>query len=465
MGKNYDGEKKSSTKKHIGKYKQMLKNKVRYYFDVEEFADIVEYYINKEKLKEAETALNYALNQHPGAYILLLKQAQIFVESERPENALSLLKKLRAIHPEEHEVYFWIGIVEISKNNIESAEENFDKLLKFIKEEDKDILLLVAFSYIQHGEFEIALRYLTKAYKIDPKDSYVLYDSAYCYEQIQDYDNSIFFYKKYLEENPFEATVWYNLGVIFSKNGETENAIEAYDFSIAVNPRFSSPYYNKAVLLSSIGKNTEAIELFNELLSIEHNSIDGLLGLAECYRTTEEFDLSYKTYEKVLELDKNNVDALYGIASVAALTDNNLEGLNYVIRALRIEKRNPELYYLSAKIFNRLGYLDRAETQFVKAISINPEIPKYWISYIDIYSDDEYDKIIEILSEAVKILPADAKLKYTLAKYLFLNQSPEKASKILEKAVAINPAMLEEFFEDCPDAAQYTGAKLMTKTG
>lgn len=465
MGKNNDGEKKSSTKKHIGKYKLMLKNKVRYYFDVEEFADIVEYYINKEKLREAETALNYALNQHPGAYILLLKQAQIYVESERPEEALSLLKKLRAIHPEEAEVYFWIGIVEISKNNIDSAEENFDKLLKFLKEEDKDILLLVAFSYIQHGEFSNALRYLNKAYKIDPKNSYVLYDSAYCYEQIQDYENSIVFYKKYLEINPFESTVWYNLGVIFSKNGETENAIEAYDFSIAVNPKFAAPYYNKALLFAEIGKTNDAVELYNELLSIEQNSTDGLLGLAECYRTMEEFELSTKTYEKVLALDKNNVDALYGMASVAALTDNNLEGLNYVIRALRIEKRNPELYYLSAKIFNRLGYLDRAEVQFQKAITLNPEKAKYWISYIDIFTDQESEKIIEILSEASKIIPTDAQIKYLLAQYLYMNKSGEKASKILEKAVALSPDLLDEFLENCPEAAQYAGAKLMTKTG
>jgi len=464
MGKNFDGEKKSSVKKHIGKYKLMLKEKSMSYFDVEEFEDIVEYFINKEKITEAQNALKYALNLHPGAFSLLLKQAQVYVESEKTEKALAVLGKLKAIHPEEPEIYFWLGMVEISKKNFEAAENDFAKLLKFMKEDDEEILLLVAFSYIQQGEFKRALLYLKKAYSINQKNSYVLYDLAYCYEQIKDYEKSAINYQKYLEENPFEANVWYNLGVIFTNLGENEKAIDAYDFSIAIKPDFSHSLYNKAILLENDNKNEEAIDVYKDFLKIEKNSIEGLNGLATCYRKLEEYKLAEETYKIALEKDKNNIDTLYGIAAVSALTDQNLEGLNYIIRVLRIEKTNPDVHYLAAKIFSRLGYFERSEESFIKALTLMPDNPKFWVSFSELFYETDVQKSIELLDEAIKIIPDNAEIMYLLAEYSFYAKNNEKASEYLKQAVALDKELLNDFLQKCPSAVNNKEVKLITQS-
>jgi tetratricopeptide (TPR) repeat protein len=452
MEKNNDGDKKSSVKKHIGKYKSMLKSKHRYYFDVEEFEDIIEYFISKEKPLEAENAIKYALNLHPGAFNLLMKQAQIYVETERPDEAMKLLMKLKAIQPEAPEVYFWIGIVEMSKNNINNADENFMKLLEVMKDEDEDILLLAAFSFIQHGEYKRAIHYLKRAFNISPKNKYALYDLAYCYEQIKDYHNASLYYRKYLEENPYEASVWYNFGVINSMLQEYETAIDAYDFAIAIDPKLNSALYNKAVIYSNLSRFDEAISTFIEFLETEKNSIDGNNGLGDCYRKIEEYENAEKAYLKVLEIDKNNIDALYGISAVCALSDQNLEGLNYVIRALRIEKRNPEFFYLAAKIFLRLGYNQKSEEHFIKALEIDPFKVKYWKSFSELFVETEPEKSISIIKEALKVIPENADLYYLLAEYLFNFNKQEHANKFLAKAKNLDPDYLNEFFENCPEA-------------
>ena len=67
------GEIKSS----IEKFKRMLKTNMNFYFDAQEFEDIIVHYLSHGDNQLAKKALQMGLGQHPSCHELLLLQSEI----------------------------------------------------------------------------------------------------------------------------------------------------------------------------------------------------------------------------------------------------------------------------------------------------------------------------------------------------------------------------------------------------
>ncbi len=453
MENNSKGNDSPYADKHIGRYKSMLKKQARYYFDVEEFEGIIDYFLEKGKVKEAENALKYSFKLHPDSVSLKLKQAHILIDRDEIETAFNLLNQMKSIQSKEPEVYFLLGFIEVANSNIDNAEDHFIEYLR-LGGTDDEVLSSIAFVYEQNGIFDKAIQYLNKAYSLNEKNKYVLYDLAYCWEQAGDLEKSAEFYEKYLEENPFSANGWYNYGVINNLLKRYKKAIEAYDFAIALKPGFSSAYFNKASVLANRGKCKEAIDVHKEFLKIEKRNIQSLTHLADCYRKISDLSNAMKFYKKALKVDKYYSDALYGVASVYYLKNDYLEGLNYIIRATKNNNKNFEYHYLSGLLFSNLGHVEKAEVCFLKSLKINPFSKKIWLSYADLFTKENDDRTMNILLEAEKIVPDNAEINYRLAAYFFDLNNIVLANKHLEKAITVDADLVHQFLDYCPNAME-----------
>ena len=92
---NYNSE---ETQSSVLKFEQMLKTNLIYFFDAQEFEDIVVHYLGFGENQLAKKALKMALEQHPGNYELMLLQSEIFILEEKYESALEVLEYLSLIH-------------------------------------------------------------------------------------------------------------------------------------------------------------------------------------------------------------------------------------------------------------------------------------------------------------------------------------------------------------------------------
>lgn len=61
-----------------------------------------------------------------------------------------------------------------------------NRVIDFENEGKDDVLLDIAYIYIEHGYFNEAMEWLLKGYKINPKNSDLLFELAFCYEQLDE---------------------------------------------------------------------------------------------------------------------------------------------------------------------------------------------------------------------------------------------------------------------------------------
>ena len=81
----------------LNRWEDMLKNKKKYFFDVFEFENIIDYYIDIDKANNALNAINLASEQHPSSINIQLKKAQVLVEKGLSNQALKIIDNIELI--------------------------------------------------------------------------------------------------------------------------------------------------------------------------------------------------------------------------------------------------------------------------------------------------------------------------------------------------------------------------------
>mgnify|MGYP005841505109 CR=1 FL=1 len=445
----------SSVPESVRRYKLMLKTQERTYFDLSEYEEIIEYFLERGLIEKAEDALSYAQKTYPNAKEIYLKEAQVLVEKKDFVAAENILNELHPKMNGEADFYFLYGYMYAVKEEFEKADLFFTKFIKLSSNPNKaDAYSSVAFVYVQTGDYDTALKYLKSGEKHYPESSYILYDSAFCHEKVGNYNESIRYYEKYLKDHPFSANVWYNLAVVYNLNEQTEKAIEAYDFALALDPKFLAASINKAHTELNTGKYANALKSYESFLKYKPESAEALSGLGDCYRFMADYDQATEYYRNALKADKYFANALYGIALVYYEKEYNFEGLNFVLRALKKDKLNASYHFLAALFFDRLNYKEKAEQSFITAVENNPFSVQVWIAFSDLFVEKETEKAIAILKEAGSLLPNGGQIYYRLAVIFYQLKQLDESEKYLQKALSDEPAYLEQFLEEHPGIVQ-----------
>jgi tetratricopeptide (TPR) repeat protein len=108
----------------LSKFESMLKTNKVFFFDSEEFEDIILHYMDTGRLNLAKKALKLGLEQHPKSTGLKLVQVEMLVYEDKLDIAEKLLNELYAIEPTNEEIY-------IQKANIHSKRDEHEKAISF----------------------------------------------------------------------------------------------------------------------------------------------------------------------------------------------------------------------------------------------------------------------------------------------------------------------------------------------
>ena len=196
----------------LRKYQEMIERKVSYFFDVEEYEEIIDYYLDIRDFRLAQEAVGIALIQHPGSYDLMIKLVHIYLESGKAAHALEVLNSLPEYERDGTEFFLLKGTALAQLGKLRDAERMFDTALGKSVDEEAETLINISIAFENARHYRLAVKYLRMAYELDPFNITVLYDLGYYYERLHNYHLSIKFYNRYLDIDPFSENVWYNLG-------------------------------------------------------------------------------------------------------------------------------------------------------------------------------------------------------------------------------------------------------------
>ncbi len=431
----------------LRKYEQMKADNSSGFFDVEEFEQIIDYYLDEFKYDQAEEAASLAATQHPASVEIKYKTVHVYLEQGITKVALELLEQVPVWEHSNAEFYYLKGTALCLSGKIHEAEKNFDKGLRLTEEDPMEALLNIAIAFENARQFELAIKYLEQAKKIQPSNLSVLYDLGYFYERIDKFNASVEYYSNYLDIDPFSENVWYNLGVAYFKLDKPTKAIEAYDYAIALNVEYAAAYFNKANTFGSLEDYDSAIGTIEEFLELEPDNTQALCFLGDCFEQKRFYIKALEAYKKAINIDNTESEGWFGAGMVLYQQNKYEEAISYLVKALEFDRDNTD-YWMN------LGYVYEENKQYSKAVKCFQKVTvldntdyEAWhsLAAVLLRNTKEPEKAISVLEKALRFFPEDKRLLVKMAAAQFMINNSTEGVDNLEKALSRDNALISEF--------------------
>jgi tetratricopeptide (TPR) repeat protein len=219
------------------------------------------------------------------------------------------------------------------------------------------------------------------------------------------------------EQNP---KYQYNVGIVYLNNGQPDEAIKYLEKALALQPRFDLALDGMGLAYTMKGDFEEAIKYFNQCLienptlTDAHNHLGsvyqelGILAKAEVQFLAAVADEAYHSREL----------PLYNLARLYYIQEKNDLALQYVDRALTINRSLAMAHNLKGLIYERAERFQDAIVCYQDALRLIPEDINLTYNLAGaFYKDKNYVKAKEIFT-TLQGRVADPEMRANIERYL-----------------------------------------------
>jgi tetratricopeptide (TPR) repeat protein len=435
----------------IAKFESMLKTDDVYFFDAEDFEDIIHHYLNNGKISLAKKAIKIGLQQHPDATELKLLNVEVMVFENRLDRAEVILDELQLIDSLNEEIY-------IQRANIYSKKDNHEAAVVFLKkalqltEDSFDIYSLLGMEYLFMDNFEMAKENFMKCVDFDNQDYSSLYNVIYCYEFLEDYNGAIQYLNEYLERNPYCQVAWHQLGKQYVSKSMLGEAQTSFDFAIYSDDSFVGAYFEKGKVLEQLGKYSEALENYETTISIEDPTSHAYLRMGICHEKLKNDDMARFYYYKTVHEDPLLDKGWLAITDYYFRKKNYKRSLFYINKAINIDGENPLYWKKCAMIHTALKNYDEADFSYKQSVDLGNYELETWLEWAEVVTRNrEFDAAAQILTQGLEFFPESAELGYKMTGILLVMNDLVNARAVFTKALKSNYSKLEIFEKSFPE--------------
>jgi tetratricopeptide (TPR) repeat protein len=443
----------------VHRFEQMISSNDSYYFDIDQFEEIIEFYCENNKFPLALRAIEHGYNLFPENMTLMLRESQILTGMGHLTRALKLLKKLEKVEASEEVLLTLASIYSQQREHAKSIQLLRKALALGSSEYADDIYLEIALEYENMQRFDKAQEILQEAILKRPENEVLLYELAYVFDINERSAESIEYYQKFLESYPFSFPAWYNLANAYQKVGQLSEALECYDYCLAIQEDFTPAYYNKAHTLFKMERYQDAVQVFEETYAYEPPQAPVYCHIGECFEKLNQYDKALFYYRKSIQVDEFYADAFLGIGITMDLMGKTLEALGLIERAIEIEPENPDYYLFQIEFLKKLDRVSEAETIAETIITKFVENEDLWMDYSDIFfMRGEYDKALSTIQTGWQHCPQSNDLGFRQVAYLIQAGKTGEAEELMFRmamrhAEGLND--LEEYFPEIKNNLLY----------
>lgn len=435
----------------IAKFEFMLKTDDVYFFDSEDFEDIIHHYLNIGKISLAKKAISIGLQQHPDDTELKLLDVEVMVFENRLETAEKILDELQLLDANNEEIYIQRANIYSKKDNHEAAVILLNRALE-LSEDSFDIYSLLGMEYLFMDNFEMARDNFMKCVDFDEEDYSSLYNVIYCFEFLEDYDGAIHYLNEYLERNPYCQVAWHQLGKQYVTKDMLTEAQAAFDFAIYSDDSFIGAYFEKGKVLEQLGRYNEAIENYETTITIEDPTSHAYLRMGVCHEKLKNDDMAKFYYYKTVHEDPLLDKGWLAITDYYFRKKNYKRALYYINKAINIDGENPLYWKKCAMIHAALKKYDEADFAYKQSVDLGNYELETWIEWAEVVTrNKELEAAAQILTQGLEFFPDSAELEYKMAGVLLMLNDFIKAKHRFINALKTDYSKLAIFEEAFPD--------------
>ena len=422
----------------IAKFESMLKTDDVYFFDSEDFEDIIHHYLNNGKISLAKKAIKIGLKQHPDSIELKLLEVEVLVFENNLDVAECLLDQLQILDATNEEIYIQRANIYSKKDNHEAAVALLEKALE-LSRESLDIYSLLGMEYLFMDDFELAKKNFMKCVTFDPHDYSSLYNVVYCFEFLEDFEGAIQYLNDYLEINPYSQVAWHQLGKQYMVKEMMDEALAAFDFAIISDDEFIGAYFEKGKVLEKMGKFNEAIVNYETTIKIEDPTSHAYLRIGKCHEKLKNDDLAKYYYYQTVHEDPLLDKGWLAITEFYCRKENYERALYYINKAINIDGENPLYWKKCGGIHQALTNLDEADFAYKQAVELGNYEVDTWLNWAEVVkSNQDLDSAIQILIQGFEFYPEEAFIPFRVSGLFSLVGDQKNAERYLVIALQLD---------------------------
>ena len=438
----------------IAKFESMLKTDDVYFFDSEDFEDIIHHYLNNGKISLAKKAIKISLKQHPDSIELKLLDVEVMVFENNFEAAEQLLDKLQLLDNSNEEIYIQRANIFSKKDNHQGAIQLLNKALE-LSDNTFDIHSLLGMEYLFMDDFKKARENFMKCVSFDEQDYSSLYNVIYCFEFLEDYEGAILYLNDYLDRNPYCEVAWHQLGKQYYAEKMYKEALAAFDFAIISDDNFIGAYFEKGKVLEKLGKYKEAIENYETTIKIEDPTSHAFLRIGKCYEKLEDYDTAKYYYYQTVHEDPLLDKGWLAITRFYMNRKNYDKALYYINKALNIDGESPIYWKKCAKINTELQNYDQADFAYKQAVDLGNYELETWLNWSTIaVHNNDIPSALQILTQGKQFYPDSPEINYKIPGLYLLEKDLINARITLIDALKQNFNAFSIFKEQFPQYSE-----------
>lgn len=433
----------------LSRFESMLKTNKVFFFDSEEFEEIILHYLDMGKASLAKKALKLALEQHPRSTGLKLVQIEMLIYDDKLDVAEKMLNELYAIEPHNEEIYIQKANIYSKRDQHEKAIEELEKALQFT-DDYADVYNLMGMEYLFMDNLELAKFNFIRCLEVDVEDQAALYNVVYCFEFLDQQKDAIAYLENYIEKNPYSEIAWHQQGRLSYSIKNYENALRCFDYATLIDDEFIGAFMEKGKSLEKLKRFEEAIEAYERTIELEDPTSYALLRIGKCHEKLGNKAEAIKYYNQTVHEDPLLDKGWIAITDFYIRLKNYQKALFYVNKALAIDNEN-QLYWKRYATINRhMNFYEEAEFGYRKAVEFGDAQLDTWLFWVDILQFlGEFDSAIQTLVQATEFFPDQYEVEYRLAGIYYMLKQNDKGKFHLINGLRINSkniSVLEELF-------------------
>ncbi|UYW00402.1 tetratricopeptide repeat protein [Flavobacterium agricola] len=432
----------------LSRFESMLKTNKVFFFDSEEFENIILHYLDTGRVNLANKALKLGVEQHPNSTGLKLVQVELFVFENKLDEAEKILKEIYAIEPTNEEIYIQQANIYSKKDKHLKAIECLQIALEYT-DDYADVYSLLGMEYLYMDQLEQAKDNFLKCLKHDPEDHSALYNIIYCFDFLEQNKEAVVFLNEYINSNAYSEIAWHQLGRQYYQLKEYENAYRAFDYATLIDDSFIGAYLEKAKSLEKLKQYRDAIDAYKITLGLDDPTAYAYLRIGKCYQKLNELDEALDYFLKAVHEDPLLDKAWVSITNYYSNLGEYNKALEYLDKAISIDSENKNYWKKYGEINLALNLLEDAEKGYRRAVELNDYEISTWMLWIDLLlKTGSKDEALQTLLTAAEFFPGEHEVDYYLAGIYFTELNYELGEEHLIKGLTLNAAYIDEFYQN-----------------
>ncbi|MFN5334329.1 MAG: tetratricopeptide repeat protein [Bacteroidota bacterium] len=378
------GEDRADFNLILQQYEDLRAGKSSAYPDEDSFDKIIDYFEEKDNLKQALEACEIGLSIYSYSSGLLLKKANLLIDFRKYDSALQSLDKAELLDGISADLCVLKTEVYLALDMQENAIEFLNSVLpQFEGEERIELLFELSDVYDDYEEFDKVFDVMVMILQEDPLNEEALYKICFWTDFTGRNDESIQLHKHLIDEYPYSELAWFNLGAAYQGLKLYEKSIDAYLYCTAIDEKFDYAYRNMGDAYIRLKKYKDAIEVLEKVLELSRPEevIHDAIGF--CYDKLSNWAQARFHYRKASHLNPEDSKLIYKIACTYHNEGKFDSAFKQLEQALKMQPEHVDYNLAMGLVLAEKRNYDEAIGYLCKVIDQRPKNKRAWVSVIE----------------------------------------------------------------------------------